>query len=169
MEKTKDVLIKVLGKIPVFIFCVAFINGYNKLFGAKNSIAGVILLMALLMFLGGNFAFNYKAASVSIPFMFVFIGIATRLSAINPLVGLIVNIITLILILLITRFEEGNSGFLAYMMGYLMFRGYNVTGDLFIKRLVSFAVIGSIIGLIYYFINKKKWKVEEKLVYQVQF
>lgn len=163
MEKTKDVLKKVLGKIPVFIFCVVFINGYNKLFGAENSIAGVILLMALLMFLGSNFGFNYKAESLSIPLMFVFIGVAARLSSINPLVGFIVNAITLILVLLITRFEEGNSGFLAYMMGYLMFRGYNVTGDLFNKRILSFVIIGSFIGLIYYFINKKKDKEEREV------
>lgn len=163
MEKTKDVLKKVLGKIPVFIFCVVFINGYNKLFSAENSIAGVILLMALLMFLGSNFGFNYKAESLSIPLMFVFIGVAARLSSINPLVGFIVNAITLILVLLITRFEEGNSGFLAYMMGYLMFRGYNVTGDLFNKRILSFVIIGSFIGLIYYFINKKKDKEEREV------
>lgn len=155
-KKGKENLKFILSKTLLFIFCVLFIKVYSTLFGSENSIVGVVLLMALLMFTQSDFGYNTKLASISIPIMFVVIGIFAKLSNINPFLGLIIHLLVLSFIVFIGRGDKNATNYLAYAMGYIMFKGYNVGGYGYSKRLISLAVIGAIIALIYYLKYNKK-------------
>lgn len=146
----------VASKLPVFLFCVLFMNGYNALFGTENSIVGVVLLMAMLMFLSADFACDARQVAITIPLLFVAIGLCAKLSLLHPLLGLLVNVLAIAAILLFTRGDTGRSAFLPYLMGYVMLRGYDVSGAAFTRRIISLAVLGSVIGLLYFVRSRKK-------------
>ncbi|MEG0855889.1 MAG: FUSC family protein [Terrisporobacter sp.] len=145
-----------MSKVFLFVFCVLFISIYKKFFGSDNSIVGVILLMGTLMFIGNDFGYDTKYASILIPITFVGVGVFAKLSLINPFIGLIINLVVIQCILMVGRGDKNASAYLPFMMGYIMFKGYDVSGDLFTKRLISLAVVGGFIGLIYFVVNKNK-------------
>ena len=156
LEKIKKIAIEVLKKLPVFLFCVLFINGYNWLCGTENSIVGVVLLMGILILMGADLGYNPRQAAVSIILLFALLAFAPKLSLINPCVGLIVNVISLTLIMILSGHDLSKNGYLPFMMGYIMLQGYDVTGESFQKRWISLLVGGIIVGGFYYLIHRKK-------------
>lgn len=154
-KNTIDLLTQILKKLPLFIFCVAFISMYNNFFGKENSIVGVIILMSLLIFLSSNLDINVKQASFIIPVLFLVIGIFPKVALINPFIGIIVNFITMMILLIITSSNQALGSYLPFAMGFIMFEGYDVTGVIFTKRIISLIVGGILIGIIYYFFNSK--------------
>ncbi len=144
-EKVKQMAKQVLTKLPVFIFCVLFINGYNALFGTENSIVGVVLLMGTLMFLKADFGWDVRFSAVAIPVLFVLMGACAKLSRLNPWLGLVVNLATILIFLSFCRYDKSRSLYLPYLMGYIMLGGYDVSGDVFTSRMISLAVVGVLI------------------------
>lgn len=47
----------VLMKLPVFLFCVIYMLLHEKIFGADNTIVGIVFLIALFMTLQGDMEF----------------------------------------------------------------------------------------------------------------
>ncbi len=76
--KLKEFALIIVKKLPIFLFCVFFINGYNYLCGKENSIVGVVLLMGLLILIGANLGYNATQASVSIALLFVLLAFAPK-------------------------------------------------------------------------------------------
>ncbi|MDO5518339.1 MAG: FUSC family protein, partial [Clostridium sp.] len=147
---------KLLAKLPVFIFCVIFIKGYTTLFGQENSIAGVVLLVGLLMFMEGNLGFKTRQASISIIIMFGIIMISPKLSLINPYLGIIINFASIFTILSLCSANPNANNQLTFMLGYIFFQGYDVTGLVYEKRVISIIIGAVIISFLYYLINSKK-------------
>lgn len=154
LKKIRQMAVEVAKKLPVFLFCVVFINGYNRLCGTENSIVGVVLLMGILILLGNNLGFDGKQASVCIVILFVVLAFAPKLSLIHPLIGLVVNIVSLTVIMIFSGHDLSQSGNLPFTMGYIMLQGYDVSGLAFQKRWISLLVGGIIVGLLYYVTHK---------------
>ncbi|MEG1994007.1 MAG: FUSC family protein [Oscillospiraceae bacterium] len=144
----------VFGKIVIFAFCIGFISWYNLLFGSENSIVGIVLLMSLLMFLEADFGISPRDVMIIIPTMFACIGAFAKISLVNPFVGLVVNAFIIGLILVLTR--KNQQAYLPFLMGYIMFRGYDTTGLVFYDRMISLVFIGGLIGIIYLIKNRNK-------------
>lgn len=155
-ERTKSIFMNVIKKLPVFLFCVLFINGYNWLCGKENSIVGVVILMGLLILIGDELGYDARQASVSIALLFLLIAFAPKLSLMNPWIGCIVNVVSLTLIMVLTGHDLSKSGYLPFAMGYIMIQGYDVEGVLFQKRWISLMIGGIVIGILYYLIHSKK-------------
>lgn len=153
-EKVIEVSKYILSKLILFLFCVGFISGYSFLFGKENSICGVVLIMSLLMFIDIDFNFNAKSAAILIPITIVSAGVFAKLSLYNAFLGIIINTIIIGFILVLTR--KNQMAYLPFLMGYIMFRGYNVTGEIFYKRIISLVIIGGLIGFLYFLKNKDK-------------
>lgn len=155
VEKSKKIAMEILKKLPVFLFCVIFINGYNSLCGKENSIVGVVLLMGILMLLGMDLGYDARQASVSIVGLFVILAFAPKLSLINPWIGVVVNVVSLVLIMVLSGHDLSQSGHLPFSMGYIMLQGYDVTGASFQRRWISLLVGGILIAVLYYGAHKK--------------
>lgn len=155
MEKLRRIGKEILKKLPVFLFCVFFINGYNSLCGKDNSIVGVVLLMGMLILVGTNLGYDAKQAATCIMVLFVLLAFAPKLSLINPVLGVAINLISLSLIMLFSGHDLSQSGYLPFTMGYIMLQGYDVTGTSFDKRCMSLLVGGVVIAILYYVIHKK--------------
>lgn len=156
MEKFKKVLKNVLSKLPIFIFCVLFINFHNWLFGTQNSIVGVTLLIGIFMFMRGDLGFNAKQAAICIPLLFAIVAFAPKLASLNPIIGLFVNLIAISLIMIISSHDITMSNHVPFMMGYLFCQGYDVVGDDYWLRVISLVGGGILIAGLYYLVNRKK-------------
>lgn len=154
-NKGKKIVTEILKKLPVFLFCVLFINGYNWLCGQENSIVGVVLLMGVLILIGTNLGYDTKQAAACIVVLFAILAFAPKLSLLHPAIGLLVNIVALTTILIFSGHDLSQSGTLPFTMGYIMLQGYDVTGALYQKRWISLLVGGLIIGLLYYVVHRK--------------
>lgn len=155
-NKVKQAAAAVLKKLPLFIFCVAFISGYNSLCGSENSIVGVVLLAGLLILMGADLGYDARQAAVSIVLLFAVLAFAPKLSLINPWIGLVVNVAALTLIMLLSGHDLSKTGHLPFTMGYIMIQGYDVTGAVFQKRWISLLIGGILIAALYYVIHSKK-------------
>lgn len=147
---------QVLSKLPVFLFCVIFMNLYNYFFGTENSVIGVTILMGILMFLGNDFGYQTNQAAVSIFTLFIILAVAPQVAALHPILGLLVNGTSLTIIMMLSAHHVAMGNQLVFMMGYIFCQGYPVTGVLYEKRVISLVVFGALIALMYYGINRKK-------------
>ncbi|MDD2979874.1 MAG: FUSC family protein [Hespellia sp.] len=155
-KKMKQIGTEVVKKLPVFLFCVLFINGYNWLCGKENSIVGVVLLMGILILLGADLGYDAGQASICIVGLFAVLAFAPKLSLIHPAVGAIVNVVSLTVIMIFSGHDLSQSGNLPFTMGYIMLQGYDVTGLAFQKRWISLLVGGIVVAAIYYLVHKKE-------------
>ncbi|MDD8048129.1 MAG: FUSC family protein [Thomasclavelia sp.] len=153
-NKIKKILVEIVKKLPIFLFCVLFINGYNFMFGKENSIVGVIILMGLLILLGEDLGYKSNQAAGCIFFLFVVLAFMPKLSLINPYLGLVINLVSLTLIMILSAHDLSSSGYLPFAMGYIMIQGYDVTGVLFTKRWVSLLIGGALIAVVYLLSHK---------------
>lgn len=156
MEKLKVLGKAILSKLPIFIFCVAFIGTYNRLFGEENSIVGVVILTGLLMLMRGDFGFQVKQAALSIPLLLFIVAIAPKLSLRNPFLGLVVNIAAISIILVISSHDVSQGNHVPFLMGYIFCQGYDVDGKVYGMRVISILIGSVIIAVIYYLMNRKK-------------
>lgn len=145
----------ILKKLPVFVFCVLFISGYNALFGTQNSIVGVVLLMSLLLFLKADFAMDARWSAAMLPVLFVVMGLFAKWSAEQLWLGALLDTAFLGGTLLVCRGDKSRSAYLPFLMGYLMLKGYPVSGTAFTLRMISLASLGTLIGLVHWLGNAK--------------
>lgn len=145
----------ILSKIPIFLFCVAFVGCYGAVFGSENSIVGVSLLTALLLFITNDFGYKAVQAAIMIPVLFLVALFAAKISLINPYLGIVVNSLSIWCLLLFSSHNIASGNHLPLLLGYIFFQGYDVTGDLFKMRLTSIVLISGFIGIIYYLQHRK--------------
>lgn len=147
---------KILSKLPLFLFCVLFLTGYNQIFGEQNATIGVVLLMGLLMFLSSDLGFSNSAASISIPIIYLIMVFGAHFSLINPYLGLVINFVSLAVLMLLCGNNPEKSNFLVGMMGYIFCIGNDVGGELLNKRALSVIIISFLMGIIYFILHRKK-------------
>lgn len=151
----KKVLKLIISKIPMFLFCVLFIGGYGKLFGSENSIIGVALLTTLLIFLKNDFGYNAKQASLSFVILLILTVVGPKLSLINPFTGIIINFAVIMMILVLSSYDVAQDNHVPFLLGYIFSQGYDVTGVLFTKRMISIVIGAVLLGGVYFLRTRK--------------
>ncbi len=152
----KEFLKCVLTKIPVFIFCVLFITGYNRLFGTENTVIGVAILTALLIFLQSDTGYNSKQSAVTIPLCLLLCVGIPRLSMINPYLGIPINFIAIMSILTLSSYEVEKDNHVPFLLGYVFAMGYPAVGGAFEKRIISALAGAVLLAIVYLAVNGKK-------------
>lgn len=152
----KNILSVILSKLPIFLFCVLFIGGYGKLFGSENNTIGVAILTALLMFLKSDFGYDRRQATLSLGGLLILMVVAPKLSLINPYVGIFVNFFAIMTILVLSSYNVEKDNHMAFLLGYIFSQGYDVTGVLFTKRVVSVVISAVIVCSIYLLCTRKR-------------
>lgn len=143
-------------KLPVFLFCVAFITLHNRLFGEENSIIAVILLTGIFMLMRGNFGYQSKQAAAIIPVIFLLMVTMAKLSLWNSYIGILINFFTVFTILILKSHDLTQGNHVPFLMEYLFCQGYDVTGTIYRNRIISVVIGGILIAVIYYIANHKK-------------
>lgn len=155
-EVMKNVLKTILSKILVFLFCVVFVSSYNAIFGSENSLVGITLLTTLLVFLGKDMGYKTWQGAICIPALLLVAGIGPKLASFNVYLGFFINFLSIMLILICSSYYLDKDNHVPFLLGYVFCEGAPAAGAVFGTRLMSFAIIGGLIGGIYYLIHGKK-------------
>lgn len=138
-------------------FCFAFVTIFSMLFGNDNSIIGVIVLLYLLVFRSSHFTINTKESILLINIFFLIMAIMPKLANIaSPIVGLIINIIAIAIFIILGCSEPRLSNQSTLVLSYLLIYGYDVTNEMFIKRLLALLVGAIMISCLFYYKHHNK-------------
>ena len=143
-------------KIIMMVAMIFFMFFYMMVFGNKNAIIGITIIMAAFMNLGNDLSFKPKTSFIKILFLLLVLGIFSYFN--NPLT--IWGCILTFIVVFATTFTSynlfGTSVYLPYLMCYFMMVGIPVSLEMLPMRLLSL-VFGAIfiVGL-NVTVNKKK-------------
>lgn len=156
-ERFKLYLAIITRAILIVLFAIVLIAPLSQIFGSENSAMLVSLFCIILSIRFVDFGYNLKASitSLGLSFFLLCFGplIATKF---NPLIGAIINFISLLLILIMTCKNPimGNGGL--YGFAYVFLAGNPVSGDLALKRALLTLISFIVCALIYYQKHKDK-------------
>ena len=143
-------------KIIMMVAMIFFMFFYMMVFGNKNAVIGITIIMAAFMNLGNDLSFKPKTSFIKILFLLLVLGIFSYFN--NPLT--IWGCILTFIVVFATTFTSynlfGTSVYLPYLMCYFMMVGIPVSLEMLPMRLLSL-VFGAIfiVGL-NVTVNKKK-------------
>ena len=92
----------IFSNLLKLVFITLFVGVFSQIFGTNNSLTWVCVLIGTMMYWYMDIGINIKQAPFVIVLMFLQIGFSNKLAQINPVIGLIVNFITIFLIMYIT-------------------------------------------------------------------
>ena len=153
------------SKIIMFVAMISFMFFYMFVFGNKNAVIGVTMVMAAFMNLGNDLSFKPKTSFIKILLLLLVLGISSFLN--NPLT--ILGCILTFLVVFGTTFTSyhlfGTSVYLPFLMCYFMMVGIPVTIENLPMRLLSL-VFGAIfiVGLNVIINKKKSYKLSKATI-----
>ena len=152
-------------KIIMMVAMIFFMFFYMMVFGNKNAVIGVTIIMATFMNLGNDLSFKPKTSFIKILFLLLVLGFFSYLN--NPLT--IWGCILTFIVVFATTFTSynlfGTSVYLPYLMCYFMMVGIPVSLEMLPMRLLSL-VFGAIfiVGLNVIVNGKKEYKLSKTTI-----
>lgn len=158
-EKNKFAIGLFLRSILIVVFAILFISTLSTLFGSENNPMAVVIFCVLLSVRFVDFGYCIKDELINLTIVFWILLISPVVaSSIFPFGGFCINLVSLLIILLITcdKPEMGNGGLFCFSYIYLC--GNPVYGEGLIQRFYLTLVSLIICGLVFYFKHKDKNK-----------
>ncbi len=152
-------------KIIMMVAMIFFMFFYMMVFGNKNAVIGVTIVMAAFMNLSNDLSFKPKTSFIRILFLLLVLGIFSYLN--NPLTiwGCILTFIVVFATTFTSYSLFGTSVYLPYLMCYFMMVGIPVSLEMLPMRLLSL-VFGAIfiVGLNVIVNGKKEYKLSKTTI-----
>lgn len=147
---------EMLGKLALLVFVIILITLYNDYFGSENTLIGISLVTALLMFLKVDLGIKYRQAPFVIVGLFFLIILASAYLRLNSFVGFGLNLIFIfVIVYLTTEYPEAKS-YLPFILCYLFIQGVPVSDETIVARMVSVGICGGIVAVVYWLVHRKK-------------
>jgi len=154
-EKQRHLFIYVMKVFITLAFCMAVVTAYSIIFGPKNSIAGVVILLSLLVLRAADFGIKTTHGIGVIGLIFGILAAGPRLSNMLPSSwAFIVNGICMFSILILSCHNIIMSNHFTFVLGYLLLLGYDVTGKDYLMRVAALAS-GALISAMIFYKNQK--------------
>lgn len=155
-EKCRHLLIYFLKVFLTSAFCMAVVTIYSVIFGSENSIAGVVVLLALLVLRMADFGIK---TTQGVGVIFLLFGILTagpRISNMLPAgFAFLFNLVCIFSILIISCHNIIMSNQFTFVLCYLLLQGYDVTGEAYLVR-VAALMSGAVICALIFYKNQRK-------------
>lgn len=121
MDKTDNIKINLkllLGNLVMLIGIIVFVLLFSKFFGSENTLVGVAVITAMLMFKSINISLRYREAIWAIIFSFIYMGFASYISRLNAFIGIPINFIwfSLLYIYLLMKWKQKHIFHLSSVM-----------------------------------------------------
>lgn len=150
-EKMRHMLIYLFKVVITLVFCMSVVVAYSIIFGAENSTAGVVVLLALLVLRMADFGIKTTQGIGVIFLVFGILAVGPRVSNMLPAgLAFAVNVVCIFNILVLTCHNVLMSNHSTFVLGYLLLQGYDVTGGAYVMRLAALACGAVICALIFY-------------------
>ncbi|GAA0725082.1 hypothetical protein GCM10008905_19840 [Clostridium malenominatum] len=167
MGKIKNLSFKLLfGNLILLIGIIISVSQFSKFFGVENSLLGVGVITAILMCGVIEIDLPIKDSIMAIIVSLMLMGISAYLSRLNPLIGVVINCITVFLITYIFANKENTKTFLPFILCYVFLEGNPVTIEKLALRVVGTLVGGILIALAYYATHKRVYGFKYNSLYE---
>ena len=154
-EKRRHILIYNVTVYLVVAFCFALVTLFSTVFGSGNSVAGVVVLLALLVLRQADFGIKTTHGLLCIAGIVGILIIGPRLTnTLAPIPAFFMNLIFIMLLMILGCHNVIMSNHSTFVLGYLLLQGYDVTGNEYILRIVSL-LIGMVICMAVFYKNQK--------------
>lgn len=148
----KKVNIKTIFKNLFMIACIIIsVSLCSAIFGSNNSLTWVGTIVAIMLYWDLNIGINKRQASIIIFSLFIFTGIANRVAEINPILGMIINLISIFSITYLLSAKPEYKAYIPLILIYIFDQSNVAIGKDFYTRMISLALGGLITGIVYYF------------------
>ena len=145
----------IFSNLLKLVFITLFVGVFSQIFGTNNSLTWVCVLIGTMMYWYMDIGINIKQAPFVIVLMFLQIGFSNKLAQINPVIGLIVNFITIFLIMYIPSAKPEYKAYIPLILIYIFGQSNVAVGHDFYVRMISLALGGIITACVYYFRHRK--------------
>lgn len=148
----KKVNIKTIFKNLFMIACIIIsVSLCSAIFGSNNSLTWVGTIVAIMLYWDLNIGINKRQAPIIIFSLFIFTGIANRVAEINPILGMIINLISIFSITYLLSAKPEYKAYIPLILIYIFDQSNVAIGKDFYTRMISLALGGLITGIVYYF------------------
>lgn len=154
-EKRRHILIYNIKVYLVLIFCFLSVTVYSVILGADNSVAGVVVLLALLVLRQVDFGIKTSHGIGVVCMIFCILAVGPRVSnMVSPGYAFLINAVCILGIMVLGCHNIVMSNQSTFVLGYLLLQGYDVTGHTYILRCIGLAA-GMVICAAVFYINHK--------------
>ena len=134
-ERRRHILIYNFKVYLVMAFCFFTVTAFSAVFGSQNSVAGVVVLLALLVLRQADFGIRTTHGLLCIAGIFMILIIGPRFSnVVSPLPALLINLSCIFLLMLLGCHNVIMYNHSTFVLGYLLLLGYDVTGKAYQMR-----------------------------------
>lgn len=156
-EKRKRILIYNFKVYLVVAFCFAVVTIYSMIFGSQNSVVGVLVLLVLMILRQVDFGIDTKHSIAVIFLIFAILGIGPRLAnSVGPVPAFLIHFLCIMAIMILSCHNVIMSNQSTFILGYLLFYGYDVTGHNYVLRLYGLFAGAVICSLVFYKNHKNR-------------
>lgn len=150
---------KIISNTIMFIMILVFVMLFQKIFGPDQKMVGIVILIIGLVISEKDTTQNLKVLTVGLLIVNLWMGVASCLTVINPLIGLIVNLTFIFYVTYVMVQGNKKPYHFPFILGYL-FLIYSAPATLseLPGRLVSLAAGTFIIVGVQYLFNKNTYK-----------
>ena len=139
----------------VVAFCFAVVTAFSLLFGSANSIAGVVVLLALLVLRQADFGIRTSHGLICIGLIFGVLIAGPRLSnMLPPGYAFLANCIFIMILMVLGCHNVIMSNHSTFVLSYLLLQGYDVSGADYEKRIVGL-LLGMVICMAVFYKNQR--------------
>ena len=140
-EKRRHILIYNVKVYLVVAFCFALVTLFSAVFGSGNSVAGVVVLLALLVLRQADFGIKTTHGLLCIAGIFGILIIGPRFTnTLAPIPAFFVNLVCIMLLMILGCHNVIMSNHSTFVLGYLLLQGYDVTGEEYSMRVISLLI-----------------------------
>ena len=150
-EKYKRILIYNFKVYLVVAFCFALVTLYSMIFGSQNSVVGVLVLLVLMILRQVDFGIDTKHSIGVIFMIFAILAVGPRLAnTVNTVPAFFIHFLCIMAIMILSCHNVIMSNQSTFILGYLLFYGYDVTGHNYVLRCCGLFAGAVICSLVFY-------------------
>ena len=140
-EKRRHILIYNFKVYLVMAFCVAVVTLFSKIFGADNSVPGVVVLLAVLVLRQADFGVRTSHGLLCIAGIFGILIAGPRITnMMHPVPAFFVNVACILILMIFGCHNVIMSNQSTFVLGYLLLQGYDVSGHAYVLRVISLLI-----------------------------
>ena len=156
-EKRKRILIYNFKVYLVVAFCFAVVTLYSMIFGSKNSVVGVLVLLVLMILRQVDFGIDTKHSIAVIFMIFAILGVGPRLAnTVSTVPAFFIHFLCIMAIMILSCHNVIMSNQSTFILGYLLLYGYDVSGHDYVLRLYGLFAGAMICSLVFYKNHKNR-------------
>lgn len=165
MENEQEINAKVLiGKLILLIGIIVFISIFSGIFGSNNTLIGVIIITAILMFSSMNLSLEFKDAILGIIVFFSAMGITSYFVKYHPYIGIVIDFILVFLMTYIFSIDIKKKLYLPFILCYIFLQGSPATDSELPVRVISLFIGGALVAIIYYLTHRKAEEEDRRTI-----